>query len=68
MKKEKAQKKTEGLAKNDLAKKVASLKEELFNLKVQNLSGSLEDNSKIRAARREVARLLTQANMSAQGK
>jgi large subunit ribosomal protein L29 len=52
-------KEAKGLSNEDLNKKTKDLKEELFNLRIQNLSGSLEDTTKIRIARRSIARLKT---------
>jgi len=43
----------------DLKKRVKELTEELFNTRVQNISGSLENTSKIRAVRRQLARVKT---------
>ncbi len=52
------------LSAEDMVKKSGELREELFNLRIQNLSGSLEDNSKIRQTRRSIARMLTLAKLS----
>lgn len=60
----KSKESTKGLSKEDMVKKVTSLKEELFNLRLQNLSGSLENTSKIRQTRREIARLNYFASVS----
>lgn len=58
-------KELKGLSSKDMMKKAADLKEELFNLRLQNLSGSLEDTSKIKATRRMIARLMTLAKAKA---
>ena len=57
-KKEKVQD-IKGLSVADLRKQTASLADELFNLRIQNISGQLEDSSKIRGVRREIARIKT---------
>ena len=43
----------------DLKKRAKELTEELFNTRVQNISGSLENTSKIRDVRRQLARVKT---------
>lgn len=62
---------TKGLSPRDMVKKANDLKEELFNLRIQNMAGSLEDTSKIKQARRTIARLKTlvrQSEMAAKTK
>ena len=51
-----------GLTLEDLKKKAAEVREELFNTKLQNVAGSLENTAKIRDLRREVARVVTVIN------
>jgi len=48
-----------GFTLEDLKKKAKDLTEELFNTRIQNISGSLENTSKIRQIRRQVARVKT---------
>lgn len=49
-----------GKSAEELQGAVADLKKELFNLRFQKASGELTNLSRFRAARREIARLLTQ--------
>jgi large subunit ribosomal protein L29 len=58
-------KELKGLSSKEMMKKASDLKEELFNLRLQNLSGSLESTSKIRTTRRMIARLMTLAKTKA---
>ena len=44
---------------DELARKVESLKEELFNLRFQHAIGQLESPQKIKQTKHEVARVLT---------
>lgn len=46
----------------DLKKRVAELGEELYNTRLQNFSGSLENSAKIRDIRRLLARVKTIIN------
>ncbi len=48
-----------GFTLEDLRKRAKELTEELFNTRVQNISGSLENTSKIREVRRLLARVKT---------
>ncbi|MGB9867177.1 MAG: 50S ribosomal protein L29 [Bacillota bacterium] len=43
----------------DLASKLKSLKQELFNLRFQMATGHLENPARIREVRRDIARVLT---------
>jgi len=43
----------------ELREKLAELKEEQFNLKMQLSLGQLESNQRIQAVRRDIARLMT---------
>jgi large subunit ribosomal protein L29 len=47
------------LSTKDINEKIVSAKEELFNLRFQQATGSLEKPSRIRELRHEVARLKT---------
>ena len=47
------------LSTKDINEKIVSAKEELFNLRSQQATGSLEKPSRIRELRHEVARLKT---------
>jgi large subunit ribosomal protein L29 len=51
-----------GFTLDDLKKRVKELSEELFNTRLQNISGSLANTAKIREARRNLARLKTVIN------
>ena len=42
-----------------VAKTLAETREELFNLRFQHATGALESTARIKAVRRDVARLLT---------
>ena len=48
-----------GFTLDDLKKKAKELAEELFNTRLQNISGSLENTAKIRDIRRGLARVKT---------
>ena len=47
------------LADDDLAAKLAEAKEELFNLRFQAATGQLESHGRLRAVRKDIARLYT---------
>jgi len=47
------------LADDDLATKLRESKEELFNLRFQGATGQLESHSRLRAVRRDIARIYT---------
>ena len=47
------------LADDDLASKLREAKEELFNLRFQAATGQLESHGRLRAIRRDIARLYT---------
>ena len=42
-----------------LAEKLAEAKEELFNLRFQNVTGQLDDQHRLREVRKDIARVLT---------
>jgi len=48
-----------GLTIEELKRKLADGKEELFNLRFKLTAGQLESSAKIRQARRQIARILT---------
>jgi large subunit ribosomal protein L29 len=43
----------------EIEERIASVKEELFNLKFQLVTGHLEDHAKVSKLRRDIARLYT---------
>lgn len=51
-----------GKSADELQGKVAELKKELFNLRFQKAQGELTNTSRFRAAKREIARIMTQLN------
>jgi large subunit ribosomal protein L29 len=48
-----------GLSDEALDKKLAESRKELFNLRFQSATGALENSARLRAAKREIARILT---------
>ncbi|MSO41084.1 MAG: 50S ribosomal protein L29 [Solirubrobacterales bacterium] len=50
-----------GMKDDELVERVRETREEQFNLRFQHATGELEDTTKVRALRRDVARLLTVA-------
>jgi len=44
---------------DELEQKLAETRKELFNLRFQSATGSLEDTTRLRHARRDIARILT---------
>jgi large subunit ribosomal protein L29 len=44
---------------DELADKLAETRKELFNLRFQSATGSLENTTRLRHARRDIARILT---------
>ena len=44
---------------DELESKLRELKEELFNLRFQSATGQLESHGRLRAVRREIARIYT---------
>ena len=56
------------LSAEDLAQRLAETRKELFNIRFQAATGALEDMSKLRQTRREIARILTiQSELAKQG-
>ncbi len=47
------------LTDEDLVKKLADTRHELFNLRFQSATGALENTARMRMAKREIARILT---------
>lgn len=47
------------LSRDDLNKKVVELKEELFGLRFQAATGQLESHGRLRAVRKDIARVYT---------
>ena len=48
-----------GLSREELNKKVVELKEELFTLRFQGATGQLENHGRLRAVRKDIARIYT---------
>ncbi|KNX36405.1 50S ribosomal protein L29 [Luteipulveratus halotolerans] len=49
-----------GLDDSALAEKLTQSKQELFNLRFQSATGQLENNSRLRAVRKDIARIYTE--------
>jgi large subunit ribosomal protein L29 len=47
------------LSNDELERKLADTRQELFNLRFQAATGALENSARLRLARREIARILT---------
>jgi large subunit ribosomal protein L29 len=47
------------LSDDDLAKKLAETREELFNLRFQDATGALDNTSRLAQVKRDIARILT---------
>ena len=63
MKKSKSKKVNyKGLPMDDLQKKLKDFKIELFNLRFQLVVNQLENPSRVRTVKREIARILTEIN------
>lgn len=54
----------QGKSAEELKGKVAELKKELFNLRFQKAQGELNDTSRFREAKKEIARILTHLRSS----
>jgi large subunit ribosomal protein L29 len=48
-----------GLSRSELDRKVGELKEELFGLRFSNATGQLESHGRLRAVRKDIARIYT---------
>jgi large subunit ribosomal protein L29 len=56
------------LTAEDLAQRLVETRKELFNIRFQAATGALEDISRLRQTRREIARILTiQSELAKQG-
>jgi large subunit ribosomal protein L29 len=55
------------LSDDDLERKLAETRKELFDLRFQRATGALENSARIRQAKREIARILTVRNERARG-
>jgi large subunit ribosomal protein L29 len=44
---------------DELARRLADTRQELFNLRFQAATGALENSARLRLAKREIARILT---------
>jgi large subunit ribosomal protein L29 len=47
------------LSDDDLKRRLADTRQELFNLRFQAATGALENSARVRLAKREIARILT---------
>jgi large subunit ribosomal protein L29 len=47
------------LSDEELDKKLVETRKELFNLRFQSATGALENSARLRAAKRDIARILT---------
>jgi large subunit ribosomal protein L29 len=50
------------LTDDELGRRLADTRQELFNLRFQSATGALENSARIRLAKREIARILTVQN------
>ena len=50
------------LTADELTQKLAEAREEIFNLRFQHATGALENTSRIKDVRRDIARMLTVAH------
>jgi large subunit ribosomal protein L29 len=48
-----------GLTPDELAEKLAETRKELFNIRFQTATGTLENTTRLRQTKREIARILT---------
>jgi large subunit ribosomal protein L29 len=48
-----------GMSRDDLNKRVVELKEELFTLRFSSATGQLESHGRLRAVRKDIARIYT---------
>jgi large subunit ribosomal protein L29 len=47
------------LTNDELERKLADTRQELFNLRFQSVTGALENTARLKLAKREIARILT---------
>jgi large subunit ribosomal protein L29 len=50
------------LSDDELVRRLASTRQELFNLRFQAATGALENSARVRGAKRDIARILTVQN------
>jgi large subunit ribosomal protein L29 len=50
------------LTSDELDRKLAETRQELFNLRFQSVTGALENSAQLKLAKREIARILTVRN------
>jgi len=50
------------LSNDELAQRLAETRQELFNLRFQSATGALENTSRLKHTKREIARILTVQN------
>jgi large subunit ribosomal protein L29 len=50
------------LSDDELARKLAESRQELFNLRFQSATGALENSARLKLTKREIARILTIRN------
>ena len=50
------------LSNDELERKLAETRQELFNLRFQGVTGALENTARLKLAKREIARILTVRN------
>ena len=56
-----------GMTNDELDRKMAETRQELFNLHFQTATGVLENSARLRTAKREIARILTVKNERERG-
>ena len=56
------------LSDDELEHRLAERRQELFNLRFQAVTGALEDSSRLKLTKREIARILTVVNEREAGK
>ncbi len=47
------------MSEDELATKLAETRKELFNIRFQSVTGALENTTRLRLTRREIARIMT---------
>jgi large subunit ribosomal protein L29 len=50
------------LSDDELVRRLASMRQELFNLRFQAATGALENSARVRGTKRDIARILTVQN------
>ena len=53
---------------DELQRTLGERRQELFNLRFQSVTGALENTSRLKLAKREIARILTVRNQRAEAK